>query len=165
MTAFGKMGAGLWRLARGEDGRMVTTSREAKSISREVTFPRDISDPEQVRAVLLELADDVALSLRRHGYLATKVTLKVRYGNFDTVTRQGTLPAPACLTMPIYPRVLDLLARVDLRGRGILLGVGSAWWIRPVAASSAFLRTPAWCGKKKLPRPSTRWRPGTGGGR
>jgi len=125
-AAFGKMGAGLWRLARGEDGRMVTTSREAKSISREVTFPRDISDPEQVRAVLLELADDVALSLRRHGYLATKVTLKVRYGNFDTVTRQGTLPAPACLTMPIYTRVLDLLARVDLRGRGIrLLGVGS----------------------------------------
>lgn len=125
-TAFGKMGAGLWYLARGEDVRVVETSREAKSISRETTFPRDIADLEVIRAVLLELADDVALSLRRHQFLAGTVTLKLRYGNFETITRQGALPAPACLTMPIYSKALELLSRVNLQGRGIrLVGVGS----------------------------------------
>ncbi len=125
-TAFGKLGVSLWHLARGEDVRTVETSREAKSISRETTFPRDLTDMDTVRAVLLELADDVALSLRRHKYLAGTVTLKLRYGNFETITRQGTLPAPACLTMPIYTKALELLNRIDLGGRGIrLLGVGS----------------------------------------
>lgn len=125
--AFGKMGTSLWHLARGEDVRVVETSREAKSISRETTFPRDLTDMEMMRAVLLELADDVAFSLRRHSFLAGTVTLKLRYGNFETITRQGTLPAPACLTMPIYTKVLELLNRIDLRGRGIrLLGVGSS---------------------------------------
>lgn len=124
--AFGKLGASLWHLARGLDVRVVEASREAKSISRETTFPRDITDMEQVRAVLLELADDVALSLRRHNYLAGKVTLKVRYDNFETVTRQGILPAPACLTMPLYTKALELLSHVNFQGRGIrLLGVGS----------------------------------------
>ena len=125
-TAFGKLGVSLWHLARGEDVRTVETSREAKSISRETTFPRDLTDMDTVRAVLLELADDVALSLRRHKYLAGTVTLKLRYGNFETITRQGSLPAPACLTMPIYTKALELLNRIDLGGRGIrLLGVGS----------------------------------------
>lgn len=125
--AFGKLGASLWHLARGEDVRVVETRRDAKSISRETTFRRDITDMEQVRAVLLELADDVALSLRSHKYLAGKVTLKVRYGNFETITRQGTLPAPACLTMPLYTKALELLSHVNLQGRGIrLLGVGSS---------------------------------------
>ncbi len=54
------------------------------------------------------------------------MTLKLRYGNFETLTRQGPLPAPACLTRPIYNKALELLAKVDLRGRGIrLVGVGS----------------------------------------
>lgn len=126
-TAFGKSGASLWHLARGEDVREVETCRRAKSISRETTFPRDITDMEQVRAVLLELADDVALSLRSNNFLAGTVSLKVRYGDFVTITRQGALLAPACLTMPIYTKVLELLNRVNLNGRGIrLLGVGSA---------------------------------------
>lgn len=125
-SAFGKMGASLWHLARGEDVRTVETGHEAKSVSRETTFPRDITDGEQIRAVLLELAEDVAHTLRRSQILAGTVTLKLRYGNFETLTRQGGLPAPACLTMPIYTKALDLFARVNTQGRGIrLLGVGT----------------------------------------
>lgn len=127
VAAFGKMGASLWHLARGEDVRTVEPGRETKSVSRETTFPQDVTDMEQIRAVLLELADDVARTLRRNQLLAATVTLKLRYGNFDTITRQGPLPAPACLTGPIYHKALELLARVKLQGRGLrLLGVGSS---------------------------------------
>jgi DNA polymerase-4 len=126
VAAFGKTGGDLGRLARGEDTRPVETSRTAKSISRETTFARDVTNPDRLRGVLLELAEDVAGSLRASRFLAGTVTLKLRYGNFETLTRQGPLPAPACLTRPIYNKALELLAKVDLRGRGIrLVGVGS----------------------------------------
>lgn len=125
-AAFGKMGAALRYLARGEDCRTVETSRAAKSISRETTFPRDVTDMDRLRTVILELADDVACTLRASQFLAGTVTLKLRYGNFETLTRQGPLPAPACLTMPIYNKALELLAKVNLQGRGIrLIGVGT----------------------------------------
>lgn len=125
-AAFGKWGKALWHLARGEDCRTVEVSRVAKSVSRETTFPRDVTDMDKLRAVILELAEDVAATLRASSFLAGKVTLKLRYGNFETITRQGPLPAPACLTMPIYHKVLELLAKVDSQGRGIrLVGVGT----------------------------------------
>jgi DNA polymerase-4 len=125
-AAFGKMGAALRHLARGEDCRTVEPSRAAKSVSRETTFPRDVIDMDRLRAVILELADDVACTLRASQFLAGTVTLKLRYGNFETITRQGPLPAPACLTMPIYNKALELLAKVNLQGRGVrLIGVGT----------------------------------------
>jgi DNA polymerase-4 len=126
-AAFGKSGRALWYLARGEDFRAVEVSRAAKSVSRETTFSRDVTDMDKLYAVILELAEDVATTLRASGFLAEKVTLKLRYGNFETITRQGPLPAPACLTMPIYHKILELLAKVDTRGRGIrLVGVGTS---------------------------------------
>lgn len=125
-AAFGKMGAALRHLARGEDCRTVEASRAAKSVSRETTFPRDVIDMDRLQAVILELADDVACTLRASQFLAGTVTLKLRYGNFETITRQGPLPAPACLTMPIYNKALELLAKVNLQGRGVrLIGVGT----------------------------------------
>lgn len=125
-TAFGKLGTGLWHLARGEDVRTVETVRETKSVSRETTFARDVTDLEQLQAVMLELADDVARTLRRSELLAGTVTIKLRYGNFETITRQGGLPAPACLTMPIYTKAVELFSRINTGGRGIrLIGVGT----------------------------------------
>lgn len=125
-ATFGKMGAALWHLARGEDCRRVETSSEPKSISRETTFPRDVTALAKLRAVILELAEDVAFSLRASQVLAGTVTLKLRYGNFETLTRQGALAAPACLTGPIYQKALELMAKVNFGGRGIrLVGVGS----------------------------------------
>ena len=126
-TAFGKLGAGLWHLARGEDVRVVETTREVKSVSRETTFSQDVTDIEHLHAVILELADDVARTLRSKQLLTPTVVLKLRYGNFETITRQGALPAPACLAMPLYTKALELLSRVNTGGRGIrLIGVGAS---------------------------------------
>jgi nucleotidyltransferase/DNA polymerase involved in DNA repair len=124
--AFGKLGVGLWHLSRGEDVRAVETTREIKSVSRETTFPRDVTEMGHLHAVILELADDVARTLRTKELLASTVVLKLRYGNFEIITRQGTLPSPACLAMPIYTRALELLSKIGIGGRGIrLVGVGA----------------------------------------
>jgi len=89
----GTTGAHLSRLSRGEDDRPVRSDRGAKSISHERTFGDDLADPEAVRAVLLGQVDDVARRLRAHDRLAGTVTLKIRYGDFETITRSGSVSA------------------------------------------------------------------------
>lgn len=88
---FGDAGAHWRRLAHGLDDRVVHTDRQAKSISQEQTFGIDVGDPEQLRWVLLGQADHVAARLRRHGLRAGGVTLKLRTGDFHTVTRSKKL--------------------------------------------------------------------------
>ena len=86
------------RLAHGQDERPVEPPGEAKSLSHEHTFEEDVADPEEVRAVLRSQAEDVGRRLRREGLLARTVTVKIRYGDFETITRSTTLPAPTDLT-------------------------------------------------------------------
>ena len=85
-----RTGLHLARRARGEDDRPVHSAREAKTISHERTFGEDLTDIEQVRAVLLGQAEDVGRRLRAHGRVAGNVTVKIRYGDFETITRSGT---------------------------------------------------------------------------
>lgn len=91
IDAFGAYGERLHALAHGRDDRPVTPDREAKSVGHERTFGEDLRDPEQVRAALLAQVEDVARRLRRHDLRARTVTLKIRYGDFETITRAHTL--------------------------------------------------------------------------
>ena len=79
------------RLAYGLDDRAVATEREVKSIGQEQTFNVDLDDPDAVRRVLLEQAEQVAQRLRKHGLLARSITLKIRFGDFQTITRSSTV--------------------------------------------------------------------------
>jgi len=88
---FGDFGDHLWRLARGIDDRPVHSDREAKTISHEQTFGENLADPGEVRAVLLAQGEAVARRLRRHARFAGAVTIKIRFGDFETVTRSRTL--------------------------------------------------------------------------
>lgn len=90
---FDDFGEHLWNLARGLDDRPVHTDREAKSISHEHTFAQDLEDPDAVRAVLADEAEQVARRLRKHARFARTVTVKIRFGDFETVTRSATLEA------------------------------------------------------------------------
>lgn len=92
-TKLGDFGEHLWRLARGIDDRSVHTDREAKSISHEHTFAQNLEDPDAVRSVLADQCEQVARRLRRHGRFANTVTIKVRFGDFETITRSHTLDA------------------------------------------------------------------------
>ena len=91
---FGSSGEHLWNLAHGRDDRLVVPEREAKSISNETTFERDIADMDVLRAWLVDLVDQVGWRLRRHGLRGRTVHLKVRFADFATITRSQTLPEP-----------------------------------------------------------------------
>jgi DNA polymerase-4 len=123
---FGEQGQHLWQLAHGIDDRQVVPDREAKSVSHETTFAQDIDDLEALRAWVLELTEQVVRRLRRHKLLGRTVQLKVRFSNFQTITRSTTLPQPTNLTQVIWKtadRMLsDRLPANHLPVR--LLGVG-----------------------------------------
>jgi len=84
----------LQQLARGEDDREVTPDGQAKSISHEQTFMIDLVDPQMVREVLLEQTEAVAVRLRRNALGARSVTVKIRFSDFETITRSATLDDP-----------------------------------------------------------------------
>lgn len=88
---FGKHGWSLARHARGIDERGIETTRVAKSISQEATFPRDRQDRAGLLQVIAAQAQEVSDALRRKGVSGTTVTIKVRWSDFTTVTRQTTL--------------------------------------------------------------------------
>jgi DNA polymerase-4 len=106
---FGSSGEHYWRLAHGVDERRVVPDREAKSISHETTFAQDIDDQESLRAVLLELVDQVARRLRRHGLKGRTVELKVRFADFTTITRSQALAEPSDVTDELVQAAVTLL--------------------------------------------------------
>ena len=99
---FGAAGEHYWRLAHGIDDRPVVPDREAKSISNETTFAADIDDPEVLRAWLLELVEQVGCRLRRHNLKGRTVELKVRFADFQTVSRSTTLADPTNITQQLW---------------------------------------------------------------
>lgn len=125
---FGNNGDHLWELAHGIDERPVVPEHEAKSISHEKTFSRDLEDPEVVQAWLLELSEQVGCRLRRHGLKGRTVQLKVRFDDFQTVTRSQTLPGPTDVTQEIWQIATAMLAdRMPSRRLKVrLLGVGAS---------------------------------------
>jgi len=113
---FGEHGQQLWRLAHGIDERPVVAEHEIKSISHETTFARDIDDPDILRAVLLDLTEQVAWRLRRHDKRGRTVQLKLRLDDFRTVTRAHSLRDATDATQAIWQTVSRLLERELAQG-------------------------------------------------
>ncbi|MEN6335506.1 MAG: DNA polymerase IV [Phycisphaerales bacterium] len=80
----------LLDLAHGRDDRNVEPDRQCKSISSEQTFATDVADRDILLSVLMEQVEEVAERLRRGRLKARTITLKLRYGDFRTVTRSET---------------------------------------------------------------------------
>jgi DNA polymerase-4 len=118
------LAARLSRLANGIDPRDVETRRVEKSIGHETTFHHDLVDPDEIARELLRLATDVGVRLRRAAMLARTVTLKLRYGDFTTVTRSRTLAEPTDVARRIYEEALVPLGELVGDGRRVrLIGV------------------------------------------
>lgn len=96
------------QLARGEDDREVHADRDARSIGQEQTFGEDVIEPEEIRRVLLEQCEQVGERLRRHALHARCVTIKIRYGDFQTITRRTTLPHPTDATADLWREAREL---------------------------------------------------------
>lgn len=141
---FGKHGAGLSRYARGIDDSPIVTQHEAKSLSQETTFARDISDPEALRKTLRQLSEKVGRSLRKAGLKGRTVKLKLRWQDFTTLTRQVTLSAPCDLDDDIYQAALGLFEGVwKPSGLVRLLGVGVSHFEAPPARQLSLWDAPS----------------------
>ena len=122
---FGSRGEWFWRLARGRDDREVTSERQTKSISSEVTFAEDISAEAKLVAVAQEQAASVARRLITQGYRARTVHIKLRLSDFTSFTRQRTLAEPTSEAAVIERMALTLLhEQIAPARRFRLLGVG-----------------------------------------
>jgi len=87
----GKNGLELWKKANGIDNTPVEPHRERKSLSTEDTFHQDTTDLHFLRAVFCGMVEKLAYQLRQENWLTSTVTVKIRYSNFDTETRQVAL--------------------------------------------------------------------------
>jgi len=88
----GKNGLELWKKANGIDNTPVEPHRERKSLSTEDTFHQDTTDIHFLRSVLSGMVERLAYQLRQESWLASTVTVKIKYSNFDTETKQAAIP-------------------------------------------------------------------------
>ncbi len=124
----------LMDAAHGRDERPVVTAREPKSLSREITFERDLhprGDREALTQILLELAQRVSADLARKGYLAKTIGIKLRYEDFRTLTREVTLERAIADAEAIRAAARACLKRVTLDRKLRLLGIRAAGLVRP----------------------------------
>lgn len=120
----GGAGEQLYRLAQGEDEREVELTEMAKSIGQEETYGRDLTTMEDLRRALLDLAERVGRRLRQEGVVGRRLTLKVRYADFESVTRSQTAAEGMVHAMTIFREGLSLLAKTEAGNRPIrLLGL------------------------------------------
>lgn len=92
---FGKSGVMLWERSNGIDLRPVVPYSEQKSLSKEITFEQDTTDVKLLHRILGSLTEQLAYDLRKLGQCTSCLTVKLRYSNFDTHTRQISIPASA----------------------------------------------------------------------
>jgi DNA polymerase-4 len=116
-------GAHLWQLANGIDDRRVVPHQKAKSIGHEETFARDHHRHETLHHELVRLADSVAGRLRGAGVAGRTVSLKVRFGDFTTITRAVTLPTAIDTGTDLVRAASQLLERIDPTPGVRLLGI------------------------------------------
>lgn len=125
---FGTAGVLFHNRANGIDDRKVAAPGQAKSISRETTFGEDVRDSALLTATLRYLSERVGGTLRQHGKRARCVSLKLRYADFTTITRQETLRQDSDADQVIFDAGCRLLKRELAAGKQAvrLIGIGVA---------------------------------------
>lgn len=126
VSAFGKNGLSLWKKANAEDTSPVIPYSEQKSISTECTFDSDTMDVNRLKSVFIAMVEKVAFNLRDQRKLASCVTVKIRYANFDTETKQIHIPYTASdhiilrIVLGLFDRLYN--RRMLIRLVGVRLG-------------------------------------------
>jgi DNA polymerase-4 len=125
-SRFGAAGIMIHHYANGMDNRDVEPPGEAKSISRETTFAEDTLDRNFLQAILRYLCERVGAELRQEGKHARTITLKLRYADFETITRRLSSREATDADEVIFAGAVKLLDRALARRRKLvrLIGVG-----------------------------------------
>jgi DNA polymerase-4 len=119
-------GQHLHRLALGVDDREVVADRRAKSIGHEETFSQDRHGRAELHGDLVRLTESVAARLRSHSVAARTVSIKVRFGDFTTITRSITVSEPVDTGPDLLRSAGGLLDHVELSSGVRLLGVSGS---------------------------------------
>lgn len=128
---FGKNGAYYYNIARGIDQREVNPNRERKSVSTENTFHDDIRKKEELKVRLEEATIDLYKRLQRTKFKGRTISLKIKYSNFDQITRSRTLLHEIIEYKEILKLSNDLLDQLELTDSVRLLGIGVSNQIKP----------------------------------
>jgi DNA polymerase-4 len=126
VSRFGSLGSRLFHFSRGEDDRTIEPDSPTKSISVETTFDRDLSAIDELSAELWPLCERLARRLRRNGFAAKGLTLKLKTADFRIMTRSRKLPGPTLLAEIIYRTALPLLKPEADGRRYRLIGIGTS---------------------------------------
>ena len=119
----GKTGVDLWQKSQGIHTRAVSPYHEAKSISSENTFDENKTDADFLHKELVRLTEKICYELRQDDKVAGCVAVKIRYPDFETTSKQTTMPY-SCADDEIIPIVKDLFKKLYKRGTAVrLLGV------------------------------------------
>lgn len=134
----GKWGESLWEKAQGIGRSQIETEWEQKSISHENTFDRDYTDLQFLNQELVRLTEKTAYALREDEKLAGCITVKIRYSDFETTSRQETIDYTA-LDDQLIAKVKDLFRKSYQAGRPVrLLGVRLSQFIPFTVQMSLF---------------------------
>jgi len=108
---FGKNGRSIWRKANGIDNSPIIPYTERKSISTERTFDKDTIDVHKLTGILSAMAENLAFQLRRGEKVTSVVTVKIRYSDFNTFTKQVKIPYTSADHI-LIPKVLDIFKQL-----------------------------------------------------
>lgn len=126
----GKNGLELWKKANGIDNTPVEPYAERKSISTEHTYLQDTIDVKKMKSLLIGMTEQLAFQLRSEQWLTSIVSVKIRYANFDTESKQQRIPYTSC-DHTLYKFVSDLFDKLyQRRMRVRLVGVRFSGLVR-----------------------------------
>jgi len=121
---FGKSGTYYYAIARGHDERRVVPNRPRKSVGSETTFMEDLGRPQEIEEGVDSVLDDVWSYCERTGIVGRTVTVKIKYADFQIVTRSRTLPGPVASREELARTSVELVRTIfPLEKRVRLLGV------------------------------------------
>lgn len=126
MKRFGKTGIFLYERAHGRDGRQVEPDLPSKQYSSEETFAKDILDKAFLKAKLKELSDDIFEGLQRQGRMGRTIVLKLKYHDFESITRSRTLARQPASAKEVFETACELMDKKTLAGKKPvrLIGIG-----------------------------------------
>ncbi len=137
---FGSSAEWYHAIARGVDNRPVNPNRVRKSSGSETTFDRDLTDPGEIEAGVLQMADDVWRWCETRQAFGRTVTVKVKYGDFQQITRSRSQPAAVATKEALHRSALELIRSVLPPEKGIrLVGVTVSNFAEPQAITPSEL--------------------------
>jgi DNA polymerase IV len=118
---FGKSGSWYYNIARGRDDRLVQPDRARKSSGSETTFSEDLSDPVQIEAGVIAMADDVWAWCEKANARGRTVTVKIKWADFQLSTRSRSMESAIQTRHRLHEVALDLIRSVFPPPKGVRL--------------------------------------------